>query len=197
MRIAPLAAIALLLFAVAPAAAFSITPADGWLWKLDVALDDLRMKINPALAPVIEAERVAEAHQMVASGNIAAAQQAMNHVPPAVQERTAIAPVLAELEDTETSDWNALVVRYGITDVNTAFTMPPHLEGIPDGEYMFSITTTSGESLGTYTAMKAGNMTYARSGNPTGELGKAKLHWTYTAEEMKGFAERYEGIGGE
>jgi len=189
-------ALAVLLFAVAPAAAFSITPADGWLWNLDVALDDLRVRINPAIAPHIEAERVAEAQQMVASGDIAAAQQAMNHVQREVQNRTAISPFLADFEESETADWNALVTQYGISDVNAAFTIPPHLKSVPDGEYVISVTTTSGTPLGTYTAMKAGNMTYARSGEASGELGEPRLHWTYTASEMQGFVEQYEGITG-
>ena len=187
-------ALAVLLLVASPCAASGITPSDGWLWKLDVAIDNLRAWANPALVPVIEAERVEEAHQMVAEGDIVAAQQAMNHVSTTVKDSVTIAPALHELEESETATWNDLVLRYGVCNVSTEIPIPPHLEHIPNGEYVFSITTTSGESLGTYTAMKDGEMAHVRSGEACGSCGKVKLHWTYTVPEMQGFAEQYEGM---
>ena len=187
-------ALALLLLVAPPCAASGITPADGWLWKIDVAVDNFRAWANPSLAPAIEAERMEEAHQMVATGDIVAAQQAMNHVRSTVKDSVGIAPVLNELEESETATWNDLVLRYGVSDVNAEFPIPPRLESIPDGEYVFTITTTSGEELGTYTAMKTGETAQVRSGDACGSCGKVRLHWTYTVQEMKGFAEQYEGI---
>lgn len=185
---------AVLLLVASPCAASGITPSDGWLWKLEVAIDDLRMKINPALAPVVEAERVEEAHQMVAEGDLVSAQQAMNHVSTTVKDSVTIAPALHELEESEIATWNDLVLQYGVSNVSTEIPLPPHLERIPDGEYVFSITTTSGEPLGTYTAMKDGEMAHVRSGKACGSCGKIKLHWTYTVPKMQGFAEQYEGM---
>ena len=186
--------LAILLLVASPCAASGITPADGWLWKVDVAIDNFRVWVNPALAPVIETERVDEAHQMVATGDIVAAQQAMNHVQSAVKTGAEIEPILNELEESEIGTWNDLVLRYGVSDVDTKLPIPPRLERVPDGEYMFTITTTSGEELGTYTAMKNGDMAHVRSGEACGSCGKVRLHWTYTVQEMKEFAEQYEGI---
>lgn len=187
-------ALAVLLLVASPCAASGITPSDGWLWKLDVAVDNLRAWVNPALVPVIEAERVEEAHQMIAEGDIVAAQQAMNHVSSTVKDSVTIAPMLNELEESETAAWNNLVLRYGVSNVSTETPIPSHLTHIPDGEYVFSITTTSGEPLGTYTAMKVGEIAHVRSGEACGSCDKVKLHWTYTVPEMQGFAEQYEGM---
>lgn len=185
-------ALAVLLLVASPCAASGITPSDGWLWQLDVAVDNFRAWANPSLAPMIEAERIEEAHQMVAAGDIVAAQQAMNHVSKARKDGVIIAPMLNELEASETAEWNDLVVRYGVSNVSIETPIPEHLEHIPDGEYMFNITTTSGEPLGTYTAMKIGETAHVRSGEACGSYGKVKLHWTYTVQEMQGFAEQYE-----
>ena len=188
-------AMVLLLLIVSPcAAAGGITPADGWIWKIDVAIDNFRAWVNPEFKPVIEAERVEEAHQMVATGDIIAAQQAMNHVRSTVKDSVQIAPILYELEESETEAWNDLVLQYGVSDINTELPIPQRLERIPDGEYMFTITTTSGEELGTYTAMKTGDMAHVRSGEACGSCGKVRLHWTYTVQEMQGFAEQYEDL---
>jgi len=186
--------LAILLLVASPCAASGITPADGWLWNVDVAVDNFRVWLNPALAPVIAEERVDEAHQMVATGDIVAAQQAMNHVQSNVKNGAEIAPILNELEESETEAWNDLVLRYGVSDVNTEFPIPPRLERIPDGEYIFNITTTSREQLGTYTAMKVGNIAHVRSGEACESCEKVRLHWTYTVQEMKEFADQYDGI---
>lgn len=178
-----------------PCAASGITPADGWLWKIDVAIDNFRAWVNPAFEPVIDAERVEEAHQMVATGDIVAAQQAMNHVSSTRKDGVKLMPLLNELEESESKAWNDLVLRYSVTTEGTEFPIPPHLERVPDGEYMFNITTTSGEHLGTYTAMKNGDLAYVRSGEACGSCGKVRLHWTYTVQEIKGFAEQYGEIG--
>jgi hypothetical protein len=190
----PIITLAILLLVASPCAASGITPEDGWLWKVDVAVDNFRVWINPSLEPVIEAERIGEAHQMVATGDIVAAQQAMNHVRSTAKNGVEIAPILNELEESEIGAWNDLVLQYGVSDVNAKFPIPQRLERIPDGEYVFTITTTSGEELGTYTAMKTGDMAYVRSGDACGSFGKVRLHWTYTMQEMKEFAEQYEGI---
>ncbi len=186
--------LAILLLVASPCAAAGITPADGWLWKVDVAVDNFRVWVNPTLEPVIEAERVEEAHQMVATGDIVAAQQAMNHVRSTAKNGVGIAPILNELEESEIGAWNDLVLQYGVSDVKAEFPIPQRLERIPDGEYVFTITTTSGEELGTYTAMKTGNMAHVRSGDACGSCGKVRLHWTYTMQEITEFAEQYEGI---
>jgi hypothetical protein len=186
-------ALILLLLIASPCAA-SVTPEDGWLWKIDVAIDNFRAWVNPAFKPVIEAERVEEAHQMVEIGNIVAAQQAMNHVSQTRKDGVEITPMLNELEESEIATWNDLVVQYGVNDVDTEFPIPQRLERVPDGEYVFNITTTSGEHLETYTAMKIEDMAYVRSGEACGSCGKVRLHWTYTVQELQVFAEQYETI---
>ena len=177
-----------------PCAASGITPADGWLWNIDVAIDNIRAWVNPAFKPVIEAERIEEAHQMIETGNIVAAQQAMNHVNQTRKNSAEITPMLNELEESEIATWNDLVVQYGVNDVDTEFQIPQRLERVPDGEYEFTITTTSGEKLGTYTAMKSGEMAHVRSGEACESCEKARLHWTYTVQELQVFAEQYETI---
>ena len=188
-------ALILLLLIASPCAASGITPADGWLWKIDVAIDNFRAWVNPAFEPVIEAERVEEAHQMIETGNIVAAQQAMNHVNQTRKDSVEITPILNELEESETGAWNDLVVRYGVSDVDTELPIPQRLERVPDGEYVFTITTTSGEHLETYTAMKTGDLAYVRSGDACGSCDKVRLHWTYTVQELQEFAEQYGEIG--
>ena len=186
-------ALAVLLLVASPCAASGITPSDGLFWNLEVAIDNLRAWVNPSLAPVIEAERIEEAHQMVAEGDIVAAQQAMNRVSSARKDGVTIAPVLNELQESETVAWNDLVTRYGVGhNVSAEFAIPEHLTRLPDGAYEFTITTTSGEPLGTYSATKAGEMAHVRSGEACGSCGKVKLHWTYTVQDMQGFAEQYE-----
>lgn len=188
-------ALILLLLIASPCAASGITPADGWLWKIDVAIDNFRAWINPEFEPVIEAERVEEAHQMIETGNIVAAQQAMNHVNQTRKSSVEITPMLNELEESEIATWNDLVVQYGVNNVNTEFPIPQRLERVPDGEYVFTITTTSGEHLETYTAMKTGDMANVRSGEACGSCGKVRLHWTYTVQELQELAEQYGEIG--
>lgn len=188
-------ALILLLLIASPCAASGITPADGWLWKIDVAIDNFRAWVNPAFEPVIEAERVEEAHQMIETGNIVAAQQAMNHVNQTRKSSVEITPMLNELEESEIATWNDLVVQYGVNNVNTEFPIPQRLERVPDGEYVFTITTTSGEHLETYTATKIEDMAYVRSGDACGSFGKVRLHWTYTVQELQEFAEQYGEIG--
>lgn len=193
MKVALIAAIALLLFAATPAAAFSITPADGWLWKLDVAIDNFRVLVNPALEPVIEAERLDEAHQMVTSGDVVAAQQAMNHVSSdTVKDAIEFTPQLSELEESETASWQGLVEQYGILDTPVEFAVPTFLVRTADGDYEFKITTTSGNLLDTYTVRKGGDVAYVRSGESTGEYGNVRFHWTLTVSELEGLVERYE-----
>lgn len=178
-----------------PCAASGITPADGWLWNIDVAIDNIRAWVNPAFEPVIEAERIEEAHQMIETGNIVAAQQAMNHVNQTRKNSAEITPMLNELEESEIATWNDLVVQYGVNDVDTELPLPRRLERVPDGEYVFDITTTSGEHLETYTAMKIEDMAYVRSGEACGSCGKVRLHWTYTVQELQEFAEQYGEVG--
>jgi hypothetical protein len=183
--------LAILLLVASPCAARGITPEDGWLWKVDVAVDNFRVWVNPSLEPAIEAERIEEAHQMIATGDIVAAQRAMNHVQNTVKNGVEIAPILNELEESEIAAWNDLVLQYGVSNANTEFQIPQRLERVPDGEYEFTITTTSGEKLGTYTATKSGEMAHVRSGEACESCEKARLHWTYTVQEIKGFAEQY------
>ena len=187
-------ALAVLLLVASPCAASGVTPSDGWIWNLEVAIDNFRSWANPALVPTIEAERVEEAHQMAMEGDIVAAQRAMNHVRNTVKDGITIAPSLYELKESETAAWSDLVTRYGVSNISTELPIPAHLARIPDGAYEFVITTTSGEPLGTYSAMKDGEMAYVRSGEACGSCGKVKLHWTYTVQEMQGFAEQYEGM---
>jgi len=183
-------ALALLLLAASPCAAFSITPADGWLWKIDVALDNIRASLTPSLAPRIAAERHQEAIQMIEAGDAVAAQQAMNHVRSPIKDSITFSE-LEDLEVVETSLWQGYEAQYGIGEIAIEFPIPLHLQRIPDGEYEFTITTTSGKPLGTYTALKLAETAYVRSGVPSGEYGKAKFHWTYTVSEVESLAGRH------
>ena len=187
------AAIIVLLLAASPCAAFSISPADGWLWDIEVALDDLRVAMNPSLANEIAAERIAEAEQMIDAGDVICAQQAMNHVPhDVVKTAISFTPILAELEADEIAVWQQLQGSYGICNTPTEFTVPEHLKRTPDGEYVFNVTTTSGIPLGSHTVLKLGDVAYVASSPPSGEYGKVRFCWTYTVPEVVGFVEMYE-----
>ena len=185
-------ALAIVLFAASPCAAYSITPADGWLWKVDVTLDNIRALLNPALAPEIDAERHQEAVQMIVAGNAVAAQRAMNHVRVQNTIKDSITfQALEDLESTETALWNSYMLEYGISETPTEFPLPPHLSSVLDGEYRFTVTTTSGQPLGVYTALKLSDNTSIRSGEPSGEYGKTKFDWTYTVSELESIAGRH------
>lgn len=173
------------------AAGGGIAPNSGWLWSLDVAVDDFRAWVNPALVPLIEAERIDEAHQMIAAGDVVAAQQAMNHV---MVTEVSITPLLDELEASEAATWHDIVSRYGVSNLSVDFVIPQRLERVPDGEYVFTVTTTSGEELGTYTALKSGDVAQVQRGDACGSCGKVRLHWTYTVQDMRGFVAQYERI---